>query len=145
MARAIFSVVAGLIVAVTVIYAMNLVSHTIHPPPPGFDPRNPDAMRVLIAQLPFTAFLVIVVGWMLGAGLGAFMAVRVVHRAVRWPGYLVGTLILVASLYNMFTIPHPVWFFVAAAVGVPISTWTGTQMAYGRGPMKAPLEPAPPA
>lgn len=145
MARAIFSIVAGLIVAVAIVFAMNTLSHTIHPPPPGVDLTNPEALRALIADLPVTAFLVILLGWTLGAGFGAYIAVYVAKRAVRWTGYLVGTLVLIASLYNLFTIPHPVWFFVAAVVGVPLATWLGTHFGYAGGVGTSPMTPAPAA
>lgn len=145
MARAIFSVVAGLIVAVALIGGMNILTHELYPPPPGVDARNPDAIRELIAVMPVSGLLLIVVGWILGAGLGSHMAVRVAKRTVRWPGFLVGTLILLASLYNLFTIPHPIWFFVVAVVGVPLATWIGTQTAYGGGPTPSPTEPLPAA
>lgn len=145
MARAIFSVVAGLIVAVAAVFLMETITHTFHPAPPGFDPRNQEAVRALVADLPLAAFLLVLLGWLLGAGFGAFMAVRLNRRVARWPGFLVGTLILLASLYNLFTIPHPVWFFVAAVVGVPIATWLGTHLGYGGGPTPTPMTPAPAA
>ena len=145
MARAIFSIVAGLIVAVAVIGGMTILSHTLYPPPPGVNPRDSEALRSLVAVMPMTALLLIVGGWIGGAGLGSHMAVRVARRAVRWPGFLVGTLILLASLYNLFTIPHPIWFFVAAVIGVPLATWIGTQTAYRGGPTNSPMEPLPAA
>lgn len=145
MARAIFSIVAGLIVAVALIGGMTILTHRLFPPPPGVDPRNPEAIRELIAVMPVTALLLIVIGWILGAGIGSHMAVRVAKRAVRWPGFLVGTLILLASLYNLFTIPHPIWFFVVAMIGVPLATWIGTQTAYSGGSTTSPTEPLPAA
>lgn len=145
MARAIFSVVAGLIVAVVCIFSMEYITHLFHPAPPGFDPRNQDAVRQLVAGLPLFAFILVLFGWLLGAGLGAFMAVRINRRIAKWPGWLVGALILMASLYNLFTIPHPVWFFVAAVIGVPIATWIGTTVGYGGGPVRSPIEPSPAA
>lgn len=145
MARAIFSVVAGLIVAVACVFAIEYIVHLFHPAPPGFDPRNKEAVRALVAGLPLFAFLLVLFAWLLGAGLGAFMAVRINRRIAKWPGFLVGTLILVASLYNLFTIPHPIWFLVAAVIGVPIATWMGTNLGYGGGPTRAPMEPLPAA
>ena len=143
MARAIFSIVAGLITAVALIGGMTILTHRLYPPPPGVDARDPEAIRELIAVMPISALILIVVGWILGAGLGSHMAVRVARRAVRWPGFLVGTLIVLASLYNLFTIPHPIWFFVVAVIGVPLATWIGTQTAYSGGPTTSPTEPSP--
>jgi hypothetical protein len=145
MARAIFSVVAGLIVAVVCVIGIEAIVHVFHPAPPGFDARNPEAVRQLVAGLPFYAFIFVLFAWLLGAGLGAFMAVRINRRIAKWPGFLVGALILIASLYNLFTLPHPIWYFVAAVIGVPIAAWTGTNMGYGNGPPRSPMEPLPAA
>jgi hypothetical protein len=145
MARPIFSIVAGLIVAVVCVVGIEYIVHIFHPAPPGFDPRNPEAVRELVAGLPFYAFIVVLIAWLLGAGLGAFMAVRINRRLAKWPGLLVGALLLMASLYNLFTLPHPVWYFVAAVVGVPIAAWIGASVGYGNGPARSPMEPLPAA
>ncbi len=143
MARAIFSVVAGLIVAVVCIIGIESIVHIFHPAPPGFDARNQEAVRQLVAGLPLYAFILVLFGWLLGAGFGAFMAVRINRRIAKWPGLLVGALILMASLYNLFTLPHPIWYFVAAVVGVPLAAWIGTNVGYGNGPARSPMEPLP--
>jgi hypothetical protein len=145
MARAIFSIVAGLIVAVVCVFAMEYITHIFHPAPPGFDPRDKDAVRALVAGLPLLAFILVLFGWLLGAGLGAFMAVRINRRIAKWPGLLIGALLLAATLYNLLTIPHPVWFFVAAVIGIPIATWLGTNVGYGNGPVRSPMQPLPAA
>lgn len=145
MARAIFSVVAGLIVAVVCVFSIEYIVHMFQPAPAGFDPRNQEAVRQLVAGLPLYAFVLVLLGWLLGAGLGAFMAVRINRRIAKWPGWLVGALLLMASLYNLFTLPHPVWYFVAAVVGVPIAAWIGTSLGYGSGPARSPMQPLPAA
>jgi hypothetical protein len=137
MARAIFSVVAGLIVAVVVVWAGNLLSHTIHPPPAGLDLRDAATMRDFVASLPVSAILLVGLGWILGAGFGAFMAVRMARRAARWPGYLVGALILLATMYNLYVIPHPMWFAGVAVVGIAVATVLGVRIGFG-----SPVAPA---
>lgn len=135
MGRAIFSVVAGLIVAVACVFALETIAHFIHPPPPGFDPRTVDAVRELVASLPISALLLIGAGWVFGAGFGAFIAVRVARREARWPGYLVGSLVFAATLHNLYMIPHPLWFAAAALIGILIATVVGTRLGYGAAPV----------
>jgi hypothetical protein len=142
-ARAIFSIVAGLIVAVVCVFSIEYILHIFHPAPPGFDPRNQESVRQLVAGLPLYAFLVVLFAWLLGAGLGAFMAVRINRRQAKWPGLLVGALLLMASAYNLYTLPHPVWYVVAALIGVPLAAWIGTNIGYGNGPTRSPMEPLP--
>lgn len=134
MVRAIFSVVAGLIVAVGCVYVAEVVVHSFHPTPPGFDMRDPDSVRALVAGLPLSAFLLVLAGWILAAGLGAWIAVRMNRRAALWPGVLVGALVFAATLYNIITIPHPIWFAVAGLAGILIATAVGARLGYGSGP-----------
>lgn len=130
MVRAIFSIVAGLIVAVASVFVMETIAQMVHPQPPGFDPRDTDAVREMFRRLPTSAFLLVGAGWTLGAGLGAFIAVRVARREARWPGYLVGGLILAATLFNVYTLPHPLWFILASVLAIVIATQVGTRAAF---------------
>lgn len=133
MVRAIFSIVAGLIVGVACVFVMETIAQMMHPQPAGFDPRDTDAVREMFRTLPTSAFLLVGAGWTLGAGLGAFIAVRVARREARWPGYLVGALILAATLFNVYTLPHPLWFVLASVIAIILSTLMGTRAGF-RGP-----------
>ena len=47
---------------------------------------------------------------------------------------LVGALVFAATLYNIITIPHPIWFAVAGLAGILIATAVGARLGYGSGP-----------
>jgi len=133
MGRAILGVVVGLVVAFVIVFALEAISHQIYPPPAGFDPSNPEAVRDLASRLPAGAFAFVLAGWVLGAALGAWAAVRVGGRMALWPGLVVGVLVLAASGYNVWTIPHPGWFITVGLLGVALGTWLGARTAYGGG------------
>jgi hypothetical protein len=129
MGRAILAVVAGCVLSVLVVVAMDAISHQVYPPPAGIDPRDPAAMRSLIAQTPLGAFIIIVCGWILAAGLGAWVATKLSRSGKAWPGYVVGGVTLIATAANLWAIPHPVWVVIAALVGIPLATWAGIRFA----------------
>lgn len=83
--------VAGVAAAVAIIYGVELIGHAIYPAAPGMDPTDLDAMRAFIAQLPLGAFLIVLVGWLLGTGAGAAIAHRL-GGGRRWPGLVVGVM-----------------------------------------------------
>jgi hypothetical protein len=128
MGRAILAVVAGCVAAVLVVSGMDAISHLVYPPPSGLDPGSPDAMRSMIAQTPTGAFIIIVAGWILGAGLGAYVATRLSHGRA-WTGGAVGGVTLAATVVNLFAIAHPVWVVIAALIGIPLATWGGVRAA----------------
>ncbi|MGD9816831.1 MAG: hypothetical protein AB7Q23_16360 [Hyphomonadaceae bacterium] len=40
-----------------------------------------------------------------------------------WPAYAIGALVFAAALYNMMTLPHPVWMWVFAPAGIAAGAW----------------------
>jgi hypothetical protein len=129
MGRAILAIVAGCLLSVLVVAGVDALGHMIYPPPAGVDLRDPAAMRIVIAEMPFGAFVIIVSGWVLGAGLGAGVATRLSRTGKTWPGGVVGGVTLAATGINLFTIAHPVWVVIAALIGIPLATWAGIRFA----------------
>jgi hypothetical protein len=131
MGRKVLAVVAGAVVAFLIVLLVEGLGLRIYPPPPGVDVGDPASRAAAVAAMPLGALLFVLAAWVLGAGIGAAVATAVVRREARWPGLVVGGLILAGSLYNLMVIPHPVWFTAAAVALVPAATWLTT------GPAKA--------
>jgi hypothetical protein len=128
MGRAILAIVVGCVVSVLVVFGMDAISHLVYSPPAGVNVRDPAAMRAIIEQMPTGAFIITVAGWMLGAGIGAWLATRL-SGGKTWAGGAVGGVTLAATGINLFTIMHPVWVVLAALIGIPLATWGGTRAA----------------
>ena len=45
---------------------------------------------------------------------------------------VVGGLMLVGTLFNLMTIPHPLWFSILGVAGIAVGAWLG--MTLGAGP-----------
>jgi hypothetical protein len=135
MGRAILAIVAGCVLSLLVVAGVDALGHMIYPPPAGVDASDPAAMRVIIAEMPFGAFVIVVSGWILGAALGAWVATRLSRTGKAWPGGAVGGVTLAATGINLFTIAHPVWVVIAALIGIPLATWVGIRVG----------QPTPPA
>jgi hypothetical protein len=129
MGRAILAVIAGFLLSVLVVAGVDALNHQIYPPPAGMDVRNPATMRTVIDQMPVGAFVILVSGWVLGAGLGAWLATKLSRTATAWPGGAVGGATLAATGINLFTIVHPVWVVILALIGIPLATWVGIRAA----------------
>lgn len=127
MGRALSGVLAGAIVAFVVIVLVEMVSLWLFPLPPGIDPNDKAAIAAAIPSMPIGAFLLVMLAWVLGAGLGALTALRVARSTARWPGRAVGALVLVGALYNLMVIPHPVWFAPSAVLAIIAATYLATR------------------
>ena len=138
MGRAILAVIVGCVVAVLAILGIEATAHRLYPPPAGVDVSNPAAMDARIAQMPAAGIALVVFAWMLGAGLGAWVATRLSRTGRRWPGLVVGALIFAGTAYNLVTIPHPVWVLAAGLIGVPLAAWVGARAGSATPPPTTP-------
>ena len=109
---------AGIVVAVVMIGAVQFVSHKLFAPAVMPDMNDPAAVRAFVMSMPISAFLMVLLSYMLGAFTGGMVAVRVAARVSPHTKPLVcagiiGGFVLAASLMNVVMIPHPIWFVVA--------------------------------
>ena len=119
---------AGIVVAVVLIGAVQFVSHKMFTPAVMPDMNDPAAVRAFVMSMLFSAFLMVLLSYRLGTFTGGTVAVRVAARVSPHTKPLVctgivGGFVLAASLMNVVMIPHPIWFVVALLVAIPASTW----------------------
>ena len=128
MGRTILGILAGLVLAWLVMSLAEFGSLALHRPPPGLDLRNPEALALHIAAAPWSAMLLVLVGWVLGAFVGAFVAARIArHR--RTAALMIGALVVLGVIANNMMIPHPLWMTVAG-IALPIpAAWLAARLA----------------
>lgn len=122
MGRPILGVLAGLVVGIMLVGLVEALGIRLIPPPPGMDPTDPASIAAAVRTMPVGSFLFVLAAWFLGAGVGASTAMRFARSDARWPGLAVGGVILAATLYNLWTIPHPLWVAAAGVVGIIVIT-----------------------
>lgn len=135
MLRVIAATVTGTVLAIALIFAIELVSHQIWPPPAGTNTNDPESVRVLMAQMPLGALLSVAFAWVLAAFVGGLVAAKIARRI--YPAYIVGGLIALSGVANLIMMPHPVWFWAVALVVVPVVTIVAGQLGAGGRPVRA--------
>jgi hypothetical protein len=115
-----------------VVFGAEFVNGRIFPPPPGLDFANREAMRAAMAQLPPTALLLVLVGWVLGSVTGGFVAAIFGGPAAKRNALFVGVGLMTGGIFNLLTIPHPLWFAIAALLLFLPSAWLGARLAGAR-------------
>jgi hypothetical protein len=115
-ARTVFAIVGGLIVAALIIALVHFVSAKLYPLPRGLDVHDRAAISAAIQRLPTGAFLMVLGAWAAGAFCGGWVAGRIARRARVGHALVVGILLLMAGIGNLTAIPHPFWMWIGAFV-----------------------------
>ncbi len=129
MIRNIAALIAGIITAFASIYLIEMLGHTIYPPPPDLDFSDPDAIRPYIATLPIIALLFPMFGWFIGAFAGSLVANFCGDAKPYVYAAAVGGLVFAATVANLILIPHPLWFSITSLLGIIASAWLATRVA----------------
>jgi hypothetical protein len=130
---------AGVFVGGLLIEATELLGSLVYPPPPGMNPDDPAAVKAAMANLPAGALLLVLLGWIVGTFVGAWITAQKAERAPIGHGLVLGGLSLVGAVVNMLMIPHPVWFWIAGVAILLPAAYLGAK----RGARSRPPEPLP--
>ena len=114
MIRSILGVIAGIVVAVLTVMAVQALGHALYPYPADVDLNDPEQIARVFPTIPLAAKLFVVAAWFGGALAGAAVAKAIAGRD--WAAWTIAVLIAIGGLANIFVIPHPVWMQVSAVV-----------------------------
>lgn len=79
--RSILSVLAGIAIAGTMIFALEAAGHKAYPPPPEFASGDIEAMRAAMPKLQTGAFVSLLIAWAFGTMAGGCLAAFIARRA----------------------------------------------------------------
>jgi len=116
MGRKILAVVAGVILAGIVTYAVQAIGHQVYPPPEGLDMKNMEAMKAYVATLPMGALLFVLLAYILGSFAGGWLAAKIARTSQIHLPLTVGGVQLFFGIINLVMIPHPIWFAIASVI-----------------------------
>ena len=128
--RSVGSVILSLVVALVLVIALEGASAVLHPFPPGFEGTH-DEMVEHVARYPGWVLAVVVVAWGTTTFISTWLATRL--GAGRHPahGIVVGLLLLLAVIFNMYVLPYPIWFEVLNLVVFPLGSYYGAKLGRG--------------
>ncbi|HNS86404.1 MAG TPA: hypothetical protein PKH09_05835 [Parvularculaceae bacterium] len=130
MVRSVLSVVIGVIAASALVLIVELVGHSMFPPPTDLDPGDPAS----IAKVPFSAKFAVVIAWFVGAFGGGAVASLIAKRWAPAAWVVAGTILLLAGV-TMLQFPHPYWMMIGAVVATGLGGFLSTKLTkayYGR-------------
>jgi hypothetical protein len=129
MMRIVLAAIAGVVAMMLSVFVVESIGHTLFPPPPNMDVSNPEMLKALMPSLPFGALAFVILGWALGAFLGAVVASRITLKHQQKLAIGIGIVMIALSVTTMVMIPHPLWMiFLGVTLPVP-SAWLGARIS----------------
>lgn len=115
--KKILSIVLGVITGFAIVFTGDSTASAIHPWPANLDYHNRDVLRDYINTIPLAVMIVMIIFWLGSSLLGAMVAARINRTEWRKTALITGAILMAAALFNLVTIPHPLWMWIAALAG----------------------------
>lgn len=117
MIRTLGGIVAGLAAAITLIMVTEAIGNQIAPAPGWV--KTGDLSET--APLPPMTLLFPVLGWFLGALIGAFVSIKVSDRP--WTAWAIAGAVLAAAVFNFVLMFYPLWLMAVGVILPPLGAW----------------------
>jgi hypothetical protein len=126
----ILAVVFGVVAAVIVIIAIEALGHAMYPPPGDLDITDRQAMEAYVAGLPLGALLFVMAAWVAATFTGGLLACFIAKEMPFVYASIVGMLVLLGTIINLMSIPHPLWFSIVSVSAIIatifVTGWLGS-------------------
>jgi hypothetical protein len=110
-------VVAGLLAAFIVMMIFEFINSLFFPLPTGLDIYDPATVKAFTASLPLQAFVLVLLGWALGAFKAGCVTTYLSKNRTPKLALIAGVILTGLGIVNHFMIGHPLWFNI---VGLPL-------------------------
>ncbi len=123
----VLSVLGALCAALLVIFITEMVSHKLYPEPAGFDIKNKQMVSDYINNLPLGAFMMLILGWFLGAIAAGSTATYLDPENALRRCRVVGAILFAATVFNLIEFPHPIWVWILGLLSILFGVFVGYQ------------------
>nr|WP_321228576.1 hypothetical protein [uncultured Psychroserpens sp.] len=112
----VLATIAGFIVASLTVYIFeSLIGHQLFPLPEDANPMDMEWIKNNMDQIPTGAKVMVVIGHFMGIVVGMFVA-GLISKTSMVPAYIVGGLMLAATIFNIAMLPKELWFSISDIV-----------------------------
>ena len=119
----------GLIVASLTVYIFEtLLGHALFPLPEGANPMDMEWIKNNMDQIPMGSKIFVVIGHFMGIVAGMFVA-GLISKTSLVPAYIVGGLMLLATLFNIVMLPKELWFTLSDGIMAIVGFLVGKSLS----------------
>ncbi len=126
--RCVAALIAGMIVALVLVVAVELFSAVVHPVPPGFQGTK-EEMCLHVARYPAWVLALVVPAWGATAFASTWISGRIGNLAC---ALCIGLLLIAAVAFNVSMLPYPAWFKIVILLAVPAAVLLGSRLSIRR-------------
>ena len=109
--------VAGIIVGVFTIWAIEAIGHLLFPLPAELTPTNLEELKQVVMIMPMKSLLVVIIAQIIGVFSGMYVGF-IMQRESLTPLYIIAGLFIFSTVLNLISIPHPTWFMIADLLSI---------------------------
>ena len=128
----VWPVVAGFIIASLVMMLFEYVNSFFFPLPKDLDWGDAEAVRALTASLPWTAYILVLLGWIFGSFVGGYLTARISGEMRYSASLALGIILTLAGIANIMMIGHPLLFTILSIPQFLIFTYLGHRFVLHR-------------
>lgn len=111
-ARYVLPVVVGAMAGMMLIAVGQWAMSAIYPLPPGTDLQDMKSVAKAMAAMPAGAYGVLLANYIICSFCAGLVATLVAKRVTARPAVVVGMVLTLAGLYNVISLPQPLWFSI---------------------------------
>ena len=122
-AKRVVPIVGGILSGVTIVFTTDSISEALYPLSPDIDRENHDQVINFYRNLPASAFILMLMGYIIASFVAGVVATALIKRYSRGntatpvrPVFTAGLLLTVANIVNAIGFPHPFWFIVCNTI-----------------------------
>ncbi|MEN9413105.1 MAG: hypothetical protein RLZZ342_192 [Candidatus Parcubacteria bacterium] len=121
----VWPVVAGFVVASAVMMAFELTNSFFYPLPADLDWYDTAAVQALTKSLPWTAFILVILGWAVGSFCGGYITSRLAGETRFRVTAVLAILLVLAGIANVLMLGHPMVFTIIGLAVLAVFPYLG--------------------
>jgi O-antigen/teichoic acid export membrane protein len=118
-------VVAGFVVASIVMMIFEFINSFIFPIPADLDWKDPEAVRALTESLPWTAYILVLLGWAFGAYKGGWVTAYLSGEKKFHASLALAIILVLSGVLNVIMIGHDLVFAILGLSVLALGTYLG--------------------
>ena len=122
MTRNILATIVGLVVGNLAIMGMHYLGMIFYPLPEGVDMSNSQAIAEYISIAPLGSLLFVMFAHIGGTFIAGISTALVSKNII--PIYIIGSFFTLAGIYNLYMLPHPLWFNIEVLLYLPAAIYS---------------------
>jgi hypothetical protein len=130
--NSIWPILAGLVSALLIMMIFEFVNAFVYPIPKNLDMSDTRALQAFTATLPWTAFILVFIGWVVGSFVSGFVVTLISKEKTYALSLVVGIILTIFGIFNNLLIGHSFLFNVFALPMFILFTYIGHRYYWRR-------------